>query len=452
MKNKFTGKEEDIEVGLSYFGARYYSTALGRWMSPDAVTIHDLQGDANPYAYVHGSPLMGVDPDGNFAQMAIGAIVGAVVSTVTQLAVNGTVDWKEVAISAAVGAITGGVGSVLGSGVMAGAASGMVGNAANSILHGESISAKGLATGALSGGVSGGVSAMGGTNPTAATSIGLGAVGSAARYVAVSVATGQKMSAKGLGMAAGTGGFSSAVSVGVGAAYKVIESSGQAEKVPPGAGKAKAQEGDAPDASIRQALSEGAAWAAEIDANLKAFRSALDEQYGDARLASRGGGASAPRPAASRQISSAGADMIAGFEGFRSQLYNDSANHATIGYGHLVHHGPIDGTESAEFQAGISHARAKEIFMNDLQPRSQAVSSLVKVPVTQRQFDALTSLAYNIGTGAFAKSAVLQNLNAGNYQQAAASFALYNKAGGQVNQGLVFRRAREAAVFNGGSY
>jgi len=40
---KFSGKEEDIEVGLSYFGARYYSTALGRWMSPDAVTIHDLK-------------------------------------------------------------------------------------------------------------------------------------------------------------------------------------------------------------------------------------------------------------------------------------------------------------------------------------------------------------------------------------------------------------------------
>ena len=220
-------------------------------MSPDAVTIHDLKGDANPYAYVHGSPLMGVDPDGNFAQMAIGAIVGAVVSTVTQLAVNGSVDWKEVAISAAVGAITGGVGSLLGSGIMAGAASGMIGNAANSILHGESISAKGLATGALSGGVSGGISGAGGANPNAATSIGLGSVGSAASYVAVSGATGQRVSASGLGMAVGSGGFSSAVSVGVGAAYSAIKLAGQAERVAVGSGKAAAQKGGA-DAAFAQ--------------------------------------------------------------------------------------------------------------------------------------------------------------------------------------------------------
>ncbi|MDX2053345.1 MAG: RHS repeat-associated core domain-containing protein [Polyangiaceae bacterium] len=88
---KFTGKEEDIEVGLSYFGARYYSTALGRWMSPDAVTIHDLGGDLNPYAYVHCTPLMGVDPDGNYAGWddlaAFG--VGFVTSAVTQLVQNG---------------------------------------------------------------------------------------------------------------------------------------------------------------------------------------------------------------------------------------------------------------------------------------------------------------------------------------------------------------------------
>gem|GEM_PF-1250453 len=288
---KFSGKEEDIEVGLSYFGARYYSTALGRWMSPDAVTIHDLKGDANPYAYVHGSPLMGVDPDGNFAQMAIGAIVGAVVSTVTQLAVNGSVDWKEVAISAAVGAITGGVGSLLGGGavagagaamsssgggVLAGVATGMVGSAANSILHGESISAKSLALGALSGGVSGGVSGVAGAS-NAASSIGVGAVGSAASYVAVSGATGQRVSASGLGMAAGSGGFSSAVSVGVGAAYSAIKSVGQAERVAVGSGKAKAKASGGPDLAVLHS---------QMEAEGKAFLGGL----ADNRVGGPGGG------------------------------------------------------------------------------------------------------------------------------------------------------------------
>lgn len=51
---KFTGKEEDTEVGATYFGARYYNSRLGRWMSPDPMTIHGLTGDPNPYAYVNG--------------------------------------------------------------------------------------------------------------------------------------------------------------------------------------------------------------------------------------------------------------------------------------------------------------------------------------------------------------------------------------------------------------
>jgi RHS repeat-associated protein len=58
---RFTGKEDDIEVGLTYFGARYYHAALGRWMSPDPLTIHGLVADPNPYAYVRSSPLRFVD-------------------------------------------------------------------------------------------------------------------------------------------------------------------------------------------------------------------------------------------------------------------------------------------------------------------------------------------------------------------------------------------------------
>ena len=61
---RFTGKEEDTEVGITYFGARYYQAALGRWMSADPLTIHGLGADLNPYAYVGGSPLARVDPFG----------------------------------------------------------------------------------------------------------------------------------------------------------------------------------------------------------------------------------------------------------------------------------------------------------------------------------------------------------------------------------------------------
>jgi RHS repeat-associated protein len=58
---KFTGKEDDVEMGITYFGARYYSPFLGRWMSPDPLAIHSLGGDLNPYAYVHGRVTTAVD-------------------------------------------------------------------------------------------------------------------------------------------------------------------------------------------------------------------------------------------------------------------------------------------------------------------------------------------------------------------------------------------------------
>ncbi len=61
---KFTGKEDDVEIGLTYFGARYYSPQLGRFISPDPLAVHTMQGDLNVYAYVHGRATTDVDPDG----------------------------------------------------------------------------------------------------------------------------------------------------------------------------------------------------------------------------------------------------------------------------------------------------------------------------------------------------------------------------------------------------
>jgi RHS repeat-associated protein len=61
---KFTGKEEDVEVGLTYFGARYYSAEMGRWISADPLAIHGMGGDMNPYAYVRGRVTRAMDPNG----------------------------------------------------------------------------------------------------------------------------------------------------------------------------------------------------------------------------------------------------------------------------------------------------------------------------------------------------------------------------------------------------
>jgi RHS repeat-associated protein len=69
---RFTGKEEDIEVGLQYFGKRYYAPQLGRWASADPLSIHRFGGDANLYAYVRGALLRAIDRmglDGEFDAM-----------------------------------------------------------------------------------------------------------------------------------------------------------------------------------------------------------------------------------------------------------------------------------------------------------------------------------------------------------------------------------------------
>ncbi len=148
-------------------------------------------------------------------------------------------------------------------------------------------------------------------------------------------------------------------------------------------------------------------------------------------------------------LSKEGAACIARFEGFRGQLYNDAANHCTIGYGHLVHHGPIDGSEPAEFRAGISQERALALLQEDAAKAAAEVSRSVKVPLEQHQFDALVSFAFNVGNGAFCDSTLLRLLNEGRYDAVGAQLARWNKAGGKTLQGLVDRRAAEAKLFLG---
>jgi RHS repeat-associated protein len=62
---KFTGKEEDVEVGLQYFGKRFLNPYLGRWVSADPLAVHAPgSADLNVFAYVKGTILISVDPFG----------------------------------------------------------------------------------------------------------------------------------------------------------------------------------------------------------------------------------------------------------------------------------------------------------------------------------------------------------------------------------------------------
>jgi lysozyme len=155
---------------------------------------------------------------------------------------------------------------------------------------------------------------------------------------------------------------------------------------------------------------------------------------------------------AASNISDAGLQFVARHEGMRLKLYNDPAGHATIGVGHLVHKGPINGTEPEEFRKGITEQRALELLREDSAKAVQAVSSLVKVTLSQAQFDALSSFVFNVGRGAFASSDLLKKLNSGNYGAVPNELNRFVRGGGKKLPGLVARRQDEGKLFSQGTY
>jgi len=144
------------------------------------------------------------------------------------------------------------------------------------------------------------------------------------------------------------------------------------------------------------------------------------------------------------KVSPAGRKAIALHEGNVLTAYQDIVGVWTIGVGHTA------GAGLPHPKAGmkITAAESDEILSRDLVTFEKAVLKAVKVPLTQNQFDALVSLAFNIGAGAFAKSTLVRKLNAGDYKGASAQFDVWNKAGGKKVQGLVNRRASERKLFD----
>ena len=142
------------------------------------------------------------------------------------------------------------------------------------------------------------------------------------------------------------------------------------------------------------------------------------------------------------RLDAAGFAFISREEGLRTTPYNDSAGHATIGVGHLIHHGPVTAADIQRYR-GFTREDAYKLLKADAVPREQAVERLVKVPLGQNEFNALVSLVYNIGVGAFSSSTVLRKLNAGDRRGAADAFLMWRIGG----PGLIFRRQRERALF-----
>ncbi|MDE1483963.1 lysozyme [Xenorhabdus bovienii] len=141
------------------------------------------------------------------------------------------------------------------------------------------------------------------------------------------------------------------------------------------------------------------------------------------------------------KISNKGLEFIQQWEGLKLKAYPDPATGGipwTIGYGH---------TKDVKPGQVITEQQAEAFLHDDLIPAYATLERLVKVSLSQGQFDALCSFIFNCGTGNFSGSTLLKKINAGNYAGAAAEFPRWNKAAGKVMNGLTRRRASEQQMF-----
>lgn len=109
------------------------------------------------------------------------------------------------------------------------------------------------------------------------------------------------------------------------------------------------------------------------------------------------------------KISSQGLKALSAREGIRTHAYRDTRGIWTIGVGHTSAAGPPNVSEGTT----LTLQQVLDLFAKDVARYENTVNRAIKVDLTQNQFDALVSICYNIGVGAFAGSSMVRDINAG---------------------------------------
>jgi lysozyme len=146
-----------------------------------------------------------------------------------------------------------------------------------------------------------------------------------------------------------------------------------------------------------------------------------------------------------KTLSKEGVELISKFEGIRLKPYKCSAGVSTIGIGSTYYE---DKTRVKMSDPEITRDRAIQLFSNTAKQYQSAVRAFIKIELTQNQFDALVSLCYNIGPGNFSTSSLVKAINnKADKTEIEARWKLWNKAKGNVIQGLVSRRNKEVEYY-----
>ena len=145
-----------------------------------------------------------------------------------------------------------------------------------------------------------------------------------------------------------------------------------------------------------------------------------------------------------RHITKQGLNLIKRFEQFVPHIYICPAGYSTIGYGHVIAE-----YEKNSFKDAIDEEKAGDILARDLKIAEHAVLTLVKVPLTDGQFDSLVSFTFNVGSGAFQRSTLRQKVNREEHDEVPHEFSRWVFAGRRKLKGLITRRALEAKLYMG---
>jgi len=134
---------------------------------------------------------------------------------------------------------------------------------------------------------------------------------------------------------------------------------------------------------------------------------------------------------------------------------NNIGRHLTIGAGHLLMEAELTsgkirlGNEMVDYRKGLADDQILKLLKQDLKDYEKVVNDSVKVPLTQNQFEALVSFAFNIGISPFHQSTLLKRLNQRQYDEVPVQMRRWVKLGNTKIDDLIMRRKNEIALWNG---
>lgn len=148
-----------------------------------------------------------------------------------------------------------------------------------------------------------------------------------------------------------------------------------------------------------------------------------------------------------RRVYDRGLSLVKASEGFVSRLYHDQVGHCTIAYGHLVNLNACGPRARELFPMPVDIAAGTSLLLSDMAKAQRAVERLVKVPLTDGQYAALTDFTFNVGSGNLERSTLLMRVNAGEHMLVPEQLRKWVSASGKILPGLVTRRSRETLLY-----